>query len=56
MLDFLIVVALIVVIGGILYYLHRERKKGHSCVGCPYAGECGKAQEGGCSQDSANRF
>lgn len=31
----------IVLIGTIIFYLIRERKKGRKCVGCPYAKQCG---------------
>ncbi len=37
-----IIVILIVaaVIGAICFYLYRQKKRGVTCIGCPYAKEC----------------
>lgn len=35
----ILIVALIV--GGISAYLLSAKKKGHTCIGCPYAKQCG---------------
>ena len=43
----LIVAAIVLaIIGGILFYLYRAKKRGETCIGCPYAKQCGS---GGCS-------
>lgn len=26
--------------------IYREKKKGNACIGCPYAGSCGKQKPG----------
>lgn len=39
---------LIAVIGAIVFYLVREKKKGRKCIGCPYAKQCGSHCNGGC--------
>lgn len=39
--NFIAAAILIAILGSIVYYLHRQKKKGVKCVGCPYAGQCG---------------
>lgn len=38
--DIVIIVALIVIIGGVVLYIRREKKRGTKCIGCPYAKQC----------------
>lgn len=40
------VIAVIVALAG--YYIYKEKKSGKACVGCPYAGTCGKSCSGNC--------
>ena len=40
------IIALLVLLAAAIAYIVREKKKGHTCVGCPYAKQCGAA--GGC--------
>ena len=42
------VLALIVLVAGALSYLIRGKKRGETCVGCPYAKQCGSKCSGGC--------
>ena len=44
MIDILIILVLLVLIGGAGVYVHRARKSGQKCIGCPNA----KACQGGC--------
>ena len=44
------IIALLVLLAAAIAYIVREKKKGHTCVGCPYAAECAKAKNGGCAQ------
>ena len=30
-------------------YIYKEKKKGKTCIGCPYAKQCGGKCSGGCS-------
>ena len=39
---------LLAILGAAIAYIIREKKKGHKCVGCPYAKECARAKQGGC--------
>lgn len=43
--NIIVIVILVAIIGGIIYYIHKEKKKGVKCIGCPYAKQCG----GNCS-------
>ena len=43
--DIIIVAVVAVIIGCILLYLYRAKKRGETCIGCPYAKKCGS----GCS-------
>ena len=45
-----VIAVLILVLGGAAFYLIRAKKKGQKCVGCPYAGSCGKCS-GQCKTD-----
>ena len=38
--DIIVILIVAAVIGGICFYLWRQKKKGVKCIGCPYAKEC----------------
>lgn len=38
--DFIIAVVLAVLIIAAMVYLHRQKKKGRTCIGCPCASQC----------------
>ncbi|MBR5478698.1 MAG: FeoB-associated Cys-rich membrane protein [Clostridia bacterium] len=40
MINIAIILILFAIVGGIVFYLLRAKKKGESCIGCPYAKEC----------------
>ena len=46
-------IIVIAIVGAIIFlagrYIYREKKKGKTCVGCPYASQCGKGCCGSCS-------
>ena len=42
--NYIIVAILALIIGAIVFYLVRAKKRGQKCIGCPYAKQCG----GGC--------
>ena len=43
----IIIIAIVVgAVIGALYYIHKEKKKGRPCIGCPMAGDCAKAKAG----------
>ena len=39
--SWIILGILLIIVGGALWYIHKESKKGIKCVGCPYAKGCG---------------
>ncbi|MDI9539946.1 MAG: FeoB-associated Cys-rich membrane protein [Bacillota bacterium] len=39
--DIIVVLILIVIVTGIIWYLYNSKKQGEVCVGCPYSKQCG---------------
>ncbi|MBQ7330675.1 MAG: FeoB-associated Cys-rich membrane protein [Oscillospiraceae bacterium] len=48
--DYIIIGVVAVVIGLVLFYIHKAKKKGVKCIGCPDGGNC----SGNCSGCSGN--
>lgn len=48
--NYIIIAILTLIIGGIVFYLLREKKKS-GCIGCPYAKQCG----GNCKEKTDNQ-
>ncbi|MBQ8727967.1 MAG: FeoB-associated Cys-rich membrane protein [Oscillospiraceae bacterium] len=48
--NVIVIIILIAIVGGIVFYLYRAKKSGQKCIGCPYAKECAKRKKscGGC--------
>ena len=46
--NFIVVVILLAIIGAIVWYLWRAKKRGEKCIGCPYARQCGSKCGGHC--------
>ena len=44
--NVIVIVILAVLIGGAVWYIVKEKKKGTKCIGCPYAGSCATKAEG----------
>lgn len=40
--NVLIIIILLLIVCGILFYLKKAKKQGEKCIGCPYAKECNK--------------
>jgi len=49
MIDFVLIVIILGIAAAIVFYLYREKKRGVTCVGCPYAKACAKKKAGGCT-------
>ncbi len=45
--NIIIIAVLLCIIGGIIFYLSRAKKRGETCIGCPYSRQCG-SKSGGC--------
>ena len=48
MTDFVIILVLVVILGGALWYMKKEKQKGKgvTCIGCPDADTCAKRRNG----------
>lgn len=51
--NIIVILILVAIIGGIIYYIHKEKKKGVTCIGCPYAKQCG-GNFGGCHSENSD--
>ncbi len=49
--NYIITAILIAIIGSIIFYLVRAKKKGQACVGCPYAKQC----SGKCNKETTGK-
>ena len=49
--NFIVIAVVLLIVGGAVTYIIKEKKKGVVCIGCPHAGECKKMHQGGCSGD-----
>lgn len=47
--EIIATVAIVLAVGGAVFYIVLSKKKGKKCIGCPYAGSC----RGGCSCSEA---
>ena len=46
--NVIVVVILLAIVVGIVGFLLRAKKRGETCIGCPYAKQCGGKCGGGC--------
>ncbi len=46
--NLIILLILLGIAAAIIFYLIREKKRGVTCIGCPYAKQCAKKTSGGC--------
>lgn len=52
--NLIIIAILLVIVCGTMFYLYRAKKRGETCIGCPYSKACsGKC--GGCQDKSKDR-
>lgn len=42
--NVIVVLILLVIATGIIWYLVRAKKRGDKCIGCPYAKSCGSKE------------
>jgi hypothetical protein len=42
MIDYLIIGAIVLIIGGALFYIIKAKKSGKRCIGCPDSASCSK--------------
>ncbi|MBQ7038438.1 MAG: FeoB-associated Cys-rich membrane protein [Clostridia bacterium] len=48
--NYIIIAALVVVIGLAAWYVYKQKKSGKTCIGCPYSDSC-SSKENGCCND-----
>lgn len=48
--DILVIAVIAAIIGLVMWYMHRSKKKGMKCIGCPDGAKC----SGNCSGCSGN--
>lgn len=53
--NLIIIAILVVVLGGAILYIYKEKKSGTKCIGCPAGKTCGKNCQGGCGGCSGAR-
>lgn len=46
MTDIIIIFILVIILGGALFYIKKEKEKGVTCIGCPDADVCAKRRNG----------
>lgn len=39
--DIIAIIAIMLAVGGALFYIIRAKKRGQKCIGCPYSKQCG---------------
>ncbi|MBQ5590375.1 MAG: FeoB-associated Cys-rich membrane protein [Clostridia bacterium] len=44
--NYIIIAIIVAILGSVIFYLFKAKKRGDKCIGCPYAKECG----GKCSE------
>lgn len=50
----IIIIALLIVLNGLaVTYIYRSKKKGKTCIGCPYSGSCGKTSGETCGSSNS---
>lgn len=43
---------LLAIVAAVVVYLYRAKKRGETCIGCPYAKQCGSGSCGGHSRQA----
>ena len=41
--NYIIIAAVLIIIGLVLLYIYKQKKKGRKCMGCPHCKECARA-------------
>ena len=52
--NVIIILILLIITVAIICYLVRAKKRGETCIGCPYAKQCASKGNGGCSCSAPN--
>ncbi len=49
--DYIVLGVFVLIVGLVIFYIIKEKKKGTACIGCPHAGTCPNNKKG-CSSNS----
>ena len=52
--DYIAIAAILLIVGAAVFYIIRAKRRGDKCVGCPYAKQCGRKHNGGCTPGAAD--
>lgn len=44
--NIIIIAIVLAIVVGIIFYLYRVKKRGETCIGCPYAKQCANRKNG----------
>ena len=57
MINILLIAVILCIAGGAVLYLYKAKKRGETCIGCPYAKQCARQHNGscGCHGNAENR-
>ena len=50
MINIILLAVILCIAGGAAYYIYRAKKRGETCIGCPYAKQCGGKCGGNCCE------
>lgn len=50
----IVILILLAIVAVIIWYLVRAKKRGETCIGCPYAKQCGGKCNGGCNNEGTD--
>ena len=46
--NIVVILIIALILGGALFYIYKSKKRGETCIGCPYAKECAKKRNCQC--------
>ena len=46
--DWIVIVAIVFIVGAAALYIIKAKKKGKRCIGCPDCSQCASQKTGGC--------
>ena len=53
--NIIIVIVLLSIVGSIILYLWKAKKRGEKCIGCPYCKQCKTKCSNDCNNEKPNR-
>ena len=53
--EIIVIAAIVLIIGGALFYIIKAKKSEKKCIGCPYSSSCAKYSSCGCCDEISFR-